>query len=67
MIKELDDLTKEDCLKYQNKRLVAIDPGKAKILTMIDENNNIYFYSNCRRRFETYTKRSNQITLNEKK
>lgn len=66
MIKELEDLTKEECIKYQNKNLVAIDPGKAKILTMIDENNNIYSYSNCRRRFETYTKRSNQITLNEK-
>ncbi len=33
---------------------------------MIDEENNFFQYSNCRRRVETYTKRSNQIIQNEK-
>lgn len=33
---------------------------------MIDENNNYFKYSACRRRFETYTKRSNYIILQEK-
>jgi hypothetical protein len=67
MIKELGDLTKEECIKFQKKKLLSIDPGKKDILTMIDEDDKVYSYSNCRRRFETYTKRSNQITLNEKK
>jgi hypothetical protein len=66
MIEELGDLTKEECIKFQNKKLIGIDPGKKSVLTMIDENDKIYEYSNCRRRFETFTKRSNQITLNEK-
>lgn len=33
---------------------------------MIDENNNFYKYSACRRRFETYTKRCNEIINKEK-
>jgi hypothetical protein len=34
---------------------------------MIDENNKLFKYTACRRRFETYTKRSNYIILQEKK
>ena len=33
---------------------------------MIDENNNFYKYTACRRRFETYTKRCNEIINAEK-
>jgi len=33
---------------------------------LIDEQNNFFQYSNCRRRVETYTKRSKQIIQNEK-
>jgi hypothetical protein len=33
---------------------------------MVDEEGNYYSYSNCRRRNDTYSKRSNQIVLAEK-
>ena len=33
---------------------------------MIDENNNVYKYTACRRRFETYTKRCHEIINKEK-
>jgi hypothetical protein len=66
-IKQLEQLSKIECDAYKNKILLGIDPGKKDILTMINENGRTYSYSNCRRRNDTYTKRSNQITLNEKK
>jgi hypothetical protein len=34
---------------------------------MIDDNNKFFKYTACRRRLETYTKRSNYIILQEKK
>jgi len=66
--RKIEDLTKEECNKYlTNKyKLVSIDPGKIRIVSMIDENNNFYKYSACRRRFETYTKRCNEIINKEK-
>ena len=39
---------------------------KDRPISMIDENNNFYKYTACRRRYENYTKRSNQIIQNEK-
>lgn len=65
-VKQLEKLTKEECDKFKNRTLVGIDPGKKDILTMVDEEDNYYSYSNCRRRNDTYLKRSNQILLNEK-
>jgi len=44
-----------------------LDPGKIRPITMIDENNKFFKYTACRRRVETYTKRSNYIILQEKK
>jgi hypothetical protein len=66
--RKIEDLTKEECNKYlTNKyKLVSVDPGKIRIVSMIDENNNFYKYSACRRRFETYTKRYNEIINKEK-
>jgi len=66
--RKIEDLTKEECNKYlTNKyKLVSVDPGKIRIVSMIDENNNFYKYSACRRRFETYTKRCNEIINKEK-
>jgi len=66
---KLNDLTKEQCDKYLNGnyKFVSIDPGVTNPLNLIDEENNFFQYSNCRRRVETYTKRTNQIILNEKK
>lgn len=65
---KLNDLTKEECEKYLNENyiFVANDPGRNKPLSLIDEQNNFFQYSNCRRRVETYTKRSTQIIQNEK-
>jgi len=66
--RKIDSLTKEECKKYltDDYKLVSIDPGLRKIVNIIDENNNFYKYSACRRRFETYTKRSNEIIKTEK-
>ena len=66
-IKQLEKLTKDECEKYKQMKLVGIDPGKKDIITMVDEDGNYYSYSNCRRRNDTYLKRSNQILLVEKK
>jgi hypothetical protein len=66
-VKQLEKLTKDECDKYLNKKLIGIDPGKHSIITMVDEEGNYYSYSNCRRRNDTYLKRSRQILLAEKK
>lgn len=69
LLTKLEALNKEECDKYldNNKyKIVSLDPGKIRIASMIDENNNFYKYSACRRRFENYTKRSNQIIKEEK-
>ncbi len=65
---KLNNLTKEQCDDYltDKYKLIYCDPGRIRPLSIIDENNNFYKYSACRRRIETYTKRSNQILLNEK-
>jgi len=65
---KLNDLTKEECEKYLNGNYVytGLDPGRKKPVSLIDEENNFFQYSNCRRRVETYTKRTNQIIQNEK-
>lgn len=65
-IKQLEKLTKDECEKHLSKKLIGIDPGKKDIITMVDEEENYYSYSNCRRRNDTYSKRSNQIVLAEK-
>ena len=65
----LEDLTKAQCdgyLQTDKYKLVSLDPGKIRPITMIDENNKFFKYTACRRRFETYTKRSNAIILQEK-
>jgi hypothetical protein len=66
---KLEDLSKEKCSEYltDKHKLVSLDPGKIRPITMIDENNKFFKYTACRRRFETYTKRSNYIILQEKK
>ena len=66
----LENLTKAQCDEYlqtDKYKLVSLDPGKIRPITMIDENNKFFKYTACRRRFETYTKRSNAIILQEKK
>jgi hypothetical protein len=66
---KVEHLSKEKCNKYltDKYKLVSLDPGKIRPITMIDENNKFFKYTACRRRFETYTKRSNYIILQEKK
>jgi hypothetical protein len=66
---KVEDLSKEKCDEYltDKYKLVSLDPGKIRPITMIDENNKFFKYTACRRMFETYTKRSNYIILQEKK
>jgi hypothetical protein len=66
---KIEDLTKDKCNEYltDKYKLVSLDPGKIRPITMIDENNKFFKYTACRRRFETYTKRSDYIILQEKK
>ena len=66
---KIEDLSKEKCNEYltDKYKLVSLDPGKIRPITMIDENNKFFKYTACRRRFETYTKRSNYVILQEKK
>jgi len=65
---KLNELTKEECNKYLNGnyKFISQDPGINSPLSLIDEENNFFQYSNCRRRVETYTKRTRQIIQNEK-
>ena len=66
---KIEDLSKDKCNEYltDKYKLVSLDPGKIRPITMIDEKNKFFKYTACRRRFETYTKRSNYIILQEKK
>jgi len=66
---KLNDLTKEECNKYLNGnyKFISNDPGVTNPVNLIDEQNNFFQYSNCRRRVDTYTKRSKKIIENEKK
>jgi hypothetical protein len=65
---KIEDLSKEKCDDYltDNYKLVSLDPGKIRPITMIDENHKFFKYTACRRRVETYTKRSNHVILQEK-
>lgn len=65
---KLEHLSKEKCDEYlSNKyKLVSLDPGKIRPITMIDENNKFFKYTACRRRYETYTKQSNYVINQEK-
>jgi hypothetical protein len=65
-IAQLDKLSKEQCLEYSSKKLVGIDPGKKDIFTMVDSDNKFFNYSNCRRRHDTYTKKSKELINIEK-
>ena len=62
---KLESLSKEQCNEYltDKYKLVSLDPGKIRPISMIDENNKFFKYTACRRRYETYTKRSNYIIL----
>ena len=66
---KVEDLSKDKCNEYltDKYKLVSLDPGKIRPITMIDEINKFFKYTACRRRVETYTKRSNYIILQEKK
>ena len=66
---QIEDLSKDKCNEYlkDTYKLVSLDPGKIRPITMIDEDNKFFKYTACRRRVETYTKRSNYIILQEKK
>jgi hypothetical protein len=64
----LNRLTKEECNHYLsgNYKNVGNDPGKNRILSIIDQQGTHFQYSSVRRRDETYTKRSRQIIEQQK-
>lgn len=66
--KKLEDLTKTECDEYltDKYKIVSLDPGKIRPISIIDENNIFFKYSACRRRFDTYTKGSNYVIHQEK-
>jgi hypothetical protein len=64
---KLESSSVDDCGKYTDFNKVGLDPEKRSIFTMVDEKGNRYHYTACRRRHETYTKRSAKIFLDEKK
>lgn len=66
VIKQLKDMTKDECDKLRGRKCVGIDPGKKQIVSMIDDKGIFYSYSNARRRYETYGKRSCEIILRER-
>jgi hypothetical protein len=68
IVKNINTLSKDECSKYLTNeyKLVSLDPGKIRPISMIDEDGNFYKYTACRRRFETYTKRCNEIINAEK-
>jgi hypothetical protein len=66
VIKQLKDMTKDECDWLKSRKCVGIDPGKKQIISMIDDRGTCYSYSNARRRYETYGKRSCEIILRER-
>ena len=62
----ITDLTKEDLIKCQSKKLVAIDPGKSSMVYMSDDNKKKLRYTCCQRRIESLRKRCNKIILRNK-
>lgn len=66
VIKQLKDMTKDECDNFRGRKCVGIDPGKKQIVSMIDDEGTFYSYSNARRRYETYGKRSCEIILRER-
>ena len=67
IIRQINRFNKTDCDNYKDRTLIGTDPGKKSIITMTDGAGKFYSYSNARRRFESYGKRSTQIILVEKK
>jgi|UniRef100_A0A6C0IRX9 hypothetical protein len=65
---KLVNLSTDECNEYltDKYKLVSLDPGKIRPISMIDENNIFFKYTACRRRYETYTKRSNYVINQEK-
>ena len=60
-IRKLNTLDKNECTKYLNTddyKLAAVDPGKIRVVSIIDEKNNFYKYSACRRRHRPAAARS---------
>lgn len=64
---ELVKLNEDQINKIKNEYIIlGCDPGKKDLCTLIDENNNIFQYSSCRRRNDTFMK-SREIIQNKEK
>ena len=64
---ELEKLNEDQINKIKNEYIIlGCDPGKKDLCTLIDQNNNMFQYSACRRRNDTFMKNREQIQNKEK-
>ncbi len=64
---ELEKLNEDQINKIKNEYIIlGCDPGKKDLCTLIDEHNNMFQYSSCRRRNDTFMK-SREIIQNKEK
>ncbi len=64
---ELENLNENQIKKIKEDYIIlGCDPGKKDLCTLIDENNNMFQYSSCKRRNDTFMK-SREIIQNKEK
>jgi len=59
-IKYFDELDDRETYELKNGNLVYVDPGKIRILTMIDDYDNTFKYNSAQRQFELKTQKYNK-------
>jgi hypothetical protein len=63
----IEDLSKEQLDTLKDRNIVGCDPGKSKLVYMMDKNGNKLEYTASQRKIESYGKRNQRILLVEKK
>ena len=73
----LNSLTRAECVKYQDRVMIGIDPGKCDLFTMAScrdpgaakdsDKYRLHSFSNRRRQHETYAHRSREVLYAEKR
>lgn len=64
---DLEKLTNKEIKEINdNYKVVAVDPGKKSLLTMVDEEGNVFQYNSVERRHKTYHKFAHLIIEKEK-
>ena len=62
----LDELCDEELNVIKLRKIVSVDPGKQKLVEMLDEDGNQLRYTACQRRMESLAKRNKNIIWREK-